>query len=87
MACFFSTVDVRFYTREAATVAWDNSTSSYTSDDLDDGYGETCAYLPGCALLTGTSCGGNDRFENRTRNKNKNKKGKENKKRKLENKK
>lgn len=53
----------RFYTREAALVGWDNTTASYTSDDLAATYDATCEYLPHCALATGGSCGDNDRCE------------------------
>lgn len=54
-------MDGRFYTREAASVVWDNTTSSYTSGDLDGTYAGVCAYLPQCALSTAGTCGGGDR--------------------------
>ena len=54
---------IRFYTREAATVLYNNATSSYSSGDLDGKYHSTCEYFPQCALAAGSFCSGDDRFE------------------------
>ncbi|CAN0375993.1 unnamed protein product, partial [Pylaiella littoralis] len=57
----YSTAWARFYTREAASVGWNNDTSSYTSDDLDGSYDGVCGYLPQCGLSTSGTCSGDDR--------------------------
>eukprot|EP00752_Nemacystus_decipiens_P006299 g5679.t1 len=51
----------RFFTREAASVRWDNATSSFTSSDLDGTYDGVCGYFPQCAQSTAGVCGGEDR--------------------------
>ncbi|CAM9452842.1 unnamed protein product, partial [Ectocarpus sp. 13 AM-2016] len=45
----YSTSWERFFTREAASVGWDNATATYTSDDLEGSYDGVCEYLPQCA--------------------------------------
>ncbi|CAM9416203.1 unnamed protein product [Hapterophycus canaliculatus] len=57
----YSTVWKRFRTREAASIEWDNATSTYRSEDLAGSYGGVCEYLPQCGLSTQGACGGDDR--------------------------
>ncbi len=52
----------RFYTRDAASVRWDNTTSLYTSEDLDGSYEDVCEYLSQCGQSTGATCDGDDRW-------------------------
>ncbi|CAN0212441.1 unnamed protein product [Ectocarpus sp. 12 AP-2014] len=57
----YSTSWERFFTREAASVGWDNATATYTSDDLEGNYDGVCEYLPQCALSAVGTCNGDDR--------------------------